>query len=290
MTKPCPGPLQATAPRNALPIGACDTHFHMIGPYDNFPLVEPRFYSPPEAGPEQTVAYLNELGVSRAVVVQATVLGNDPEPLLFAIDSLNEANIETRGVVSLPPGQSSDYLQSLWQTGVRGQRVTGLGKGAMKPQEIRSHAEMLGGLGWHLDFLSISYDEWKSLLPTLRNLSIPLVIDHLASRVYDPLGDLDQPGFVALLNLFEEGNTWIKASSAFRFEDAPYPKMSRFVRALLDKRPDRILWASDWPHVALWDRPMVKTADLADWLWDMGIDDATRQAILVDNPAELYGF
>lgn len=290
MTKPCPGPLPSKKPRNAVPHGACDTHFHVIGPYDQFPLVEPRFYSPPEAGPAQTIAHFKMLGFSRAVVVQATVLGNAPEPLLHAMDTLNEGGIETRGVASLPLGQSRAALDALWSAGVRGQRVTGLGKGPMSPEEVQAHADMIAGSGWHLDFLAISAEEWARLLPKLRDLPVPLVIDHMASRVFDTLGDLDQPGFQGLLDLVKRGNTWVKASSAFRFEEAPYPSMSRFVRALLDARPDRILWASDWPHVALWDRHMVQTADLVDWLWDMGLDDATRAAVLVDNPATLFGF
>lgn len=290
MTKPCPGPIPTTPPRHKLPAGSCDTHFHVIGPYDRFPLVEPRFYSPPEAGPEQTITHLKTLGMDRAVVVQATVLGTAPEPLLFAIDALNAGGIEARGVASLPLGQNRETLDQLWQAGVRGQRVTGLGRGPMSPEEVTAHAEMIAGSGWHLDFLTVGAEEWEGLLPTLSNLPVPLVIDHMASRIFDPLGDLDQPGFQSLIRLIEGGKTWVKASSGFRFEEAPYPSMARFVRALLDTRPDRVIWASDWPHVALWDRPMVQTSTLTDWLWDMGLDDDTRRAVLVKNPAQLFGF
>ena len=59
---------------------------------------------------------------------------------------------------------------------------------------------------------------------------------------------------------------------------------------MLEARPDRIIWATDWPHVRVWDHAMPNDADLVDWILDWDLDEATQRRILVDNPAVLYGF
>ena len=53
--------------------------------------------------------------------------------------------------------------------------------------------------------------------------------------------------------------------------------------------PERLLWGSDWPHPNWW-KPMPNDADLLDLLLEWEPDPAVRKRILVDNPAELFGF
>ena len=62
-----------------------------------------------------------------------------------------------------------------------------------------------------------------------------------------------------------------------------------FAAALVARRPDRMLWGSDWPHV-MCKVPMPNDGDLLDILGDWVPDKRTREAILVHNPARLYGF
>jgi D-galactarolactone isomerase len=52
--------------------------------------------------------------------------------------------------------------------------------------------------------------------------------------------------------------------------------------------PERMLWASNWPHPSVKDKP--DDATLLDLLLDWAPDDATRHRILVENPQDLYGF
>jgi predicted TIM-barrel fold metal-dependent hydrolase len=49
-----------------------------------------------------------------------------------------------------------------------------------------------------------------------------------------------------------------------------------------------MVWASDWPHPTEKDKP--NDAVLFDLLAEWAPDPASRTAILVDNPASLYGF
>ena len=109
---------------------------------------------------------------------------------------------------------------------------------------------------------------------------------------FTPSDVVDHPGFQALLGLVKGGRCWVKLSGAYRKTVAgpPFDDMTPFAQALIEARPDRMVWATDWPHVQLLDRAMTDDADNLDWALGWGVDDATLEAILVDNPAELYGF
>ncbi len=53
--------------------------------------------------------------------------------------------------------------------------------------------------------------------------------------------------------------------------------------------PERMVWASNWPHpTALADPP--DDALLLDLLLEWTEDEALRRRTLTDNPAALYGF
>jgi D-galactarolactone isomerase len=51
-----------------------------------------------------------------------------------------------------------------------------------------------------------------------------------------------------------------------------------------------MLWATNWPHPTEPRDAMPDDAMLLDVLLDWVPDAATRQRILVDNPAALYGY
>ncbi|HUU72933.1 MAG TPA: amidohydrolase family protein, partial [Burkholderiales bacterium] len=60
-------------------------------------------------------------------------------------------------------------------------------------------------------------------------------------------------------------------------------------RALIEAAPDHMVWGTDWPHPALEDF-MPNDGDLLDALDDYAPEADLKHAILVDNPARLYGF
>ena len=104
---------------------------------------------------------------------------------------------------------------------------------------------------------------------------------------------VDHPGFQALLSLLREtDHGWAKLASWYRLSDQgpPYDDMTPLARALIAARRDRIVWGTNWPHPILWDHPMPNDTDLFDQFMEWCGDDATRKQILVDNPAQLYGF
>ncbi|MBD0273992.1 MAG: amidohydrolase family protein, partial [Acetobacteraceae bacterium] len=60
---------------------------------------------------------------------------------------------------------------------------------------------------------------------------------------------------------------------------------------LLSAAPDHCVWGTDWPHPSLHDPAEVPDdGELLDALGEWAPEEATRRAVLVDNPARLYGF
>jgi predicted TIM-barrel fold metal-dependent hydrolase len=77
--------------------------------------------------------------------------------------------------------------------------------------------------------------------------------------------------------------------SAPPIRDCPGPDAHARARASIAAAPERILWGSDWPHAKRFD-PMPSDGDLLGLLAGWVPDEAMRRTILVDNPAQLYGF
>jgi predicted TIM-barrel fold metal-dependent hydrolase len=150
--------------------------------------------------------------------------------------------------------------------------------------------------GWSVDL----HIDTKNLLAEekrIRAMPISVVIDHIA-RI-KPSEDLDQPAFQLLLDLIRSKKVWVKVSGADKicntqvhsYFGLPFVEVLPFARAVIAAAPDRVIWGTDWPHsnnFAPGHTP--NDGDLVDLLAAFAPDDAVRKKILVDNPAELYGF
>ena len=66
--------------------------------------------------------------------------------------------------------------------------------------------------------------------------------------------------------------------------------VGRLARALVAAAPERMLWASNWPHPSTREDEKPDEVELLELLLDWAPSDAVRRRILVDNPASLYGF
>jgi predicted TIM-barrel fold metal-dependent hydrolase len=53
--------------------------------------------------------------------------------------------------------------------------------------------------------------------------------------------------------------------------------------------PERLVWATDWPHVTKTPEEMPNDGDLVDLIAEWIPDEKTRGQILVENPLKLYG-
>jgi predicted TIM-barrel fold metal-dependent hydrolase len=124
----------------------------------------------------------------------------------------------------------------------------------------------------------------------LRRLPTQLVFDHLA---HPPLpAGVDHPSHRIVRDLVDRRRAWVKLSGAYSNSKvgAPYPEATKIAQAFVRAAPERLVWGSDWPHPGLPDGKKPDDALLFDLLMEWAPDDATRNRILVRNPAALYGF
>ena len=129
--------------------------------------------------------------------------------------------------------------------------------------------------------------QWEQ---TIRILPGRFVIDH-TGKFLEPVPP-EHEAFKALLRLVDTGRCWVRLAGAYETSKtgAPaYEDVSRLARALVKHAPERMIWASNWPHPSAPKDKVPDDADLLDLLLDWAPDEAIRRKILVDNPAELYG-
>lgn len=223
------------------------------------------------------------------MVVQPRAYGTDNSATLYAIAQLGPAH--TRGIAVLTPEVSEDDLQRLDAGGIRGLRLT-LHAATGAPTRfdmLLPLAERIAPFGWHLQ-LHFHAAQIVEHAAVLRQLPCPVVFDHLARL---PVGGEARDAALAVVQeLLREGRAWVKLSGAYLNTRTGAPDYADTVddaRALAAIAPDRLVWGSDWPHPTE-EEHKPDDARLLDLLAEWVPDAATRRAILVDNPARLYGF
>ena len=285
----CLGPLAAPShPRRALPAGAWDTHFHVLGPQSRFAYSPTRKYTPPDALLDACLAMHDTLGIARGLVVHANTHGFDNS---IDLDAVARSNGRYLAVVRLDAKATRKSCEKLHAQGTRGVRF------AFNPQHGGSldHAvfdHVLGcieGLGWFVE-LHFEGAALPGLEDWLTSIRVPVVIDHLG-RI-DPSLGLDQAPFAVMVELARRDNVWVKLSGADRLtkKGPPYADVTPFAQRLIEVAPDRMLWGSDWPHTGVFDAArMPDDGKLLDALFDFAPEENTLRKILVDNPLRLLG-
>ena len=277
------------APQMQVPAGACDTHVHVFGPAARYPYQENRGYTPPDSPPDALARLHAALGIDRAVLVQASVHGTDNSAILDAV-ALDPAH--RCCVAAVSEDVSDAELERLAAGGAKGIRVNLVDKGGMPFSSLASLQAMgdrIAGLGWHIEFL-VHAEKDAGFIELAAKLPVPSVVGHLG-YAKSP-ARVEEPGYRRFLSLVEDGRCWVKLTGPYRVsaeDDPPYADVAPFAEALIATRPDRIVWGSDWPHV-MQIKPMPNDGDLIDLVAAWAGDEATTRRILVENPAELYGF
>jgi len=281
----CPGPdpQQHGPTRYAVPPGAVDTHAHVIGLPPDYPFVEDRSYTPPEAPAERYLQMLDATGMTYGVLIQVSVHGTDNRLLRQTLKTNPD---RLRGVGVMPLGLGDAEYRAAREDGIVGLRLNVLYGGGIGFEDLASYDALAREMGWHLQFL-VDARELPRLHTAISALRVPFVVDHMG-HFPASLGVSD-PGFQTLVSLVRDGG-WVKLSGAYRLADEmPYAETTPLAQALIDAAPDRCVWGSDWPHVAHY-KHMMNVGDLLDTLADWAPDEAVRNRILTDNAHRLYGF
>jgi predicted TIM-barrel fold metal-dependent hydrolase len=278
----------------------CDCHTHIVGPIERYPQIPTRTYQAAEAPLAALKAQGAASGVTRFVIVQPSFYGFDNTLLLESLDALAG---DGRGAAVIDPATPEVLLADFAERGVRGLRLnlysTVAGRERRQIDSLFTPlAEIAAGMGWHVEVIA-GIDVLLGAADLLARSRVPVVIDHYG--LYGPATPQSERGR-ALLDFFRLPNVWIKLSAPYRVSDDPLCTRPdpAWLTAIVEAAPNRCVWGSDWPHSPLHPsqgranlqlpyRPLPYAALVDNFLTALG-HDAAVQAIMIGNPARLYGF
>jgi D-galactarolactone isomerase len=274
------------APKLKAPVNACDCHMHI---YDSrFSVAADAVLRPPDARVEDYRLLQQRIGTTRCVVVTPSTYGTDNR---CTLDAMSQIGPTARGIAVVDTRVSDAELKRLADVGVRGIRFNLSLSAVATVDMIEPLARRIHDLGWHVQLL-MPADRLVQLENLLLRLPVPIVFDHFG-RI--PPASGEHRAFGVILKLLAQGHAWVKLSGAYLRSTVGPPSdsdVSELARAFVRAAPERMLWGSDWPHAVAssGETAMPDDAELLDLLLDWVPDETTRRKILVDNPAELYGF
>lgn len=268
-------------PRIVLPRGACDCHFHVFGPQALFPLHPDRKIDVEDATYEQFLHMQEMLGFERGLLVVSALHFYGYDQLVHLLCRDPE---RLRGVAILQSDVTDKELDLLGEAGVVGARFyPDLDPNLDERLLARVHER-----GWSAHFLIRGEERAKAWRAPILASHGPIVVEHAGWQ--PPSAGLDGEGFRIVLEMLDTGRCWVKLSPRMSDQPTlPFSDCLPFIRELIRRAPDRMLWGSDWPHPNYFN-PMPNDADLVDMLLDWAPDEGVRHRILVDNPADLFGF
>jgi len=284
MSRPLSPPIDRNyrPPKLKLPPDACDCHFHFIGPQSQFPLKPNHVFAHldfEDTPIDDWLTMQNALGLSRGLHVQSMTYANNYELVLHGQCRLPD---RLRAVCIPWTHISEGELDILTKAGVVGYRVTWRLENSIDRRMVaRVHEH-----GWAVHYLvKPGGDTWQQTI-----LASPgnFVLEHMGG--IEPDKGLDSPRFKFVRECLDTGRCWVKLSPRVsKQETFPFDDVLPFVRLLVGCYPDRLLWGSDWPHPQYF-KPMPNDVDLLDQMLDWVPEEAVRNRIFVDNPAQLFGF
>jgi predicted TIM-barrel fold metal-dependent hydrolase len=268
------------------PPGACDCHHHI---YDalRFPAPATGGRLIPDARLEEFRLLQRRLGTTRNIVVTPSAYVTDNRVTLDAIAKLG-AN--ARGVAVIHPDITDAGLKVLADGGIRGIRfsITDPATAATSIDMIEPLSKRVNALGWHVQ-INMGADQIVANEALWNRLPTTLVFDHMG-HVPQPAG-LSHPVFTVIRRLIDKRRTWVKLSVTYdNTVDGPpgYADITKVAQAYIKAAPERMVWGSNWPHPNEDNKP--DDAMLFDLMSRWAPDEPTRNRILVQNAAELYGF
>lgn len=270
--------------RLKVPGGACDTHMHF---YDESVPGSPGTFLPGNFTVEDYRAVQKRLGLERVIVVQPNAYADDNTVTLSSMKKLGK---DAKGVAVVKPDVKDAELERLTKAGICAVRIMTLHGGLLGFAVMDEVMARVHPFGWHAN-LQLDGRELPKVEAQIRRLPGRFVIDH-TGKFLEPVSP-DSREFRSLLNLVDTGRCWVKLSAPYETSQtgAPsYEDVSRLARALVKHAPQRMLWASNWPHPSARKPAPPNDEDLLDLLADWAPAAAVQRRILVENPAELYKF
>lgn len=261
-----------------------DAHTHVF--VRTLPMaIDARYRPDYDASWETLLALAEKNGVGRAVILQPPFLGFDNSYLFEALRA--EPN-RFRGVPWISPSVTvtADDWENLAKIGVRGLRFPIYG---LPTPQWSYYEDMLAEARkrhWPIH-LHVESKRLTEILPALLDGGNKVVIPQYG--MFDrTLGPARDQGFKALLESAPSRSVWVVMCGAYRVG----PERARAATPMLLDAfgPDRLMWASDWPHTDNGLNRVTTYSQTLRWFEEWVPDTAARHTILVDTPAKLYGF
>ncbi|MDV3456509.1 amidohydrolase family protein [Sphingomonas sp. HF-S4] len=224
-----------------------DAHAHIftrVMPFTDTAWTRPDYDYPDEA----YLADLDAHGIAFGVVTAASLFGEYNDYTLAALAQ----HKRLRATVMLDPDTSPAELASLKAQGVCGVRFQIPLKADLPDltgYRFRRFATRLADAGMHLE-LNLGGEQLAAMLPALADLPLPIAVDHFGLLRSE--GEMEGPGFLALLRAVQVGRTWVKISAGFRLPEARLEAYA--ARLLTEAGPGRLFWGSDAPFVGAEER------------------------------------
>ena len=278
-------PLTGAPPVLKAPAGATDCHMHLYLPgYEAQP-------GGPKIAELATVADYHEvqqrLSLERVVVTQSNAYQLDNRAILKGVAEIGQDC--ARAIVTVAPDTSESEIEAMHTQGARGARIMQLPGGAVGIGGLAAVEERIHAFGWHL-MVQFNGREIDDYMATLKAIKTDYIIDHIGK--FMPPVAADDPRVDQILSLLDRGNALIKICGGYEtsLSGGPeYADISPIAKRFVQHAPDRVIWGSNWPHVAVPREQYPNDAEQLDLLLHWA-DESARQKILVDNPAALYGF
>ena len=267
----------------------CDTHIHF---YDSgYPTAPAAIVHADDAAPSDYLPVRTALDIERFVVVQPSAYGLDNRCQLDALANHGRPDDGVaRGVMVVDANVTDAELRRLTDLGVRGARFHMLPGGAVPWDHLETVARKIGPFGWHIQ-LQLNGRELAARHEQLVALPAEIVIDHVG-RFMPPV-PIDDHNFGALVNLIEQERAWVKLSAPYESSVEPitddpddHGDVTPLIEHLVEHVPERLLWATNWPHPGrvVTPSPATLRAQRDRWL----PTDELRRQVLVTNPDRLY--
>lgn len=268
--------------RQKIPSHSWDSHMHVVEP-QRFPVCPSAVYQPKVHTLADALAFESALGFEKLVFVQPSIYGTDNSCLLTALEKLGPAS--ARGVVVVDPETIQQEALDHWHTlGVRGLRVNlqSVDK-VMDQTELQEtllrHAEIARPRNWIIE-VYVPLKMIPMLESIVPHLGVTICIDHFGSPelsslswIMDnqPFDPYTLPGFRSLISLLRAGATYIKVSAPYRLtKDRQMRDLKAMAREFLTTAPDRVIYATDWPHTRFTG---VDISPFTEWCLDLCAHD-----------------
>ena len=242
---------------------------------------------PGEFTVEDYQALQKKLGLERVIIVQPNAYADDNS---LTVASMKKLGKGAKGVGVVKADVKDAELERLTKAGIVAVRIMTLPGGMLHFDVMDQVVARVHPFGWHAN-IQLDGRNLPKFEAQIKRLPGKFVIDH-TGKFLEPVE--------ASQSRSSHCNVWSipdAAGSSFpRLTRPPRPvrrstRTSAGLRGRWSKQaPERMLWASNWPHPGNRKPAPPDDQALLDLVADWAPSEKDRHRMLVDNPAELYGY